>query len=65
LSTLPFHRRALLTRFGRAKPPGADYWIRVHRRAMACRFEIVWPDDGSARHLAFGACAGVAWKEDP
>ena len=26
---------------------------------------VVWPDDGSARHLAFGACAGVAWKEDP
>jgi FAD:protein FMN transferase len=36
----PFHRRALLTLRARAKAPAADYWIRVHRRAMACRFEV-------------------------
>jgi thiamine biosynthesis lipoprotein len=30
----------LLTLRARAKRPGAEYWIRVHRRAMACRFEV-------------------------
>jgi FAD:protein FMN transferase len=32
-------RRHLLTR-GPADDTGADYWVRVHRRAMACRFEV-------------------------
>jgi thiamine biosynthesis lipoprotein len=32
-------RRAFLTARGRT-PRASDYWIRVHRRAMACTFEI-------------------------
>ncbi len=40
MSAQTFDRRALLTLRARAKPAGADYWIRVHRRAMACRFEV-------------------------
>jgi thiamine biosynthesis lipoprotein len=30
---------------------GADYWIRVHRRAMACRFEVTLSGE-DARHIA-------------
>jgi FAD:protein FMN transferase len=31
-------------------PPSADHWIRVHRTAMACRFEIALSGE-DARHL--------------
>jgi len=33
-------RRALLNLEFTPADDGADYWIRVHRRAMACRFEV-------------------------
>jgi len=33
-------RRALLSLDFAPASDGADYWIRVHRRAMACRFEV-------------------------
>ena len=33
-------RRAFLTGAAGRRSIGEDYWIRVHRRAMACRFEI-------------------------
>jgi thiamine biosynthesis lipoprotein len=33
-------RRALLSLDFAPADEGADYWIRVHRRAMACRFEV-------------------------
>jgi thiamine biosynthesis lipoprotein len=42
---LSFHRRA--DDRAAAEDAGEDYWIRVHRRAMACRFEItVSGEDG-------------------
>jgi thiamine biosynthesis lipoprotein len=42
-------RQALAFDF-EAAPPEADYWIRVHKTAMACRFEIVLSgEDG--RHI--------------
>jgi thiamine biosynthesis lipoprotein len=42
-------RRAL---FGRLLPavPEAGHWIKVHRTAMACRFEVTLPSE-EARHL--------------
>jgi len=44
-----FARRAL---FGRLLPqaPEAGHWVKVHRTAMACRFEVTL-DSGDARHL--------------
>ena len=33
-------RDVLSIAWGRASDPRAEHWIRVHRRAMACRFEI-------------------------
>jgi thiamine biosynthesis lipoprotein len=33
-----------------ASERGADYWIRVHRRAMACRFEVTLSGE-DARHV--------------
>jgi thiamine biosynthesis lipoprotein len=42
-------RRAL---FGRLLPqaPEADHWVKVHRTAMACRFEVTL-DSADARHV--------------
>jgi thiamine biosynthesis lipoprotein len=40
-------RRHLLTR-GPADDAGADYWVRVHRRAMACRFEVTLSGEDAA-----------------
>ncbi len=41
-------RRLLAFRLGRG--PGADHWIRVFRRAMACRFEVTLSGE-DARHV--------------
>jgi thiamine biosynthesis lipoprotein len=49
-SIVPISRRQLLTLEGRQSESGTDNWIRVHRPAMACRFEVVLPG-GAARHL--------------
>ena len=43
------HTRRALFSF-RGSPPTADYWIRVHRAAMACRFEIALSGE-DARHV--------------
>ena len=45
----PIGRRAL---FGRLRPraPEAGHWVKVHREAMACRFEVTLPSE-AARHL--------------
>ncbi len=49
-------RRALLTRSLADSAAPADCWIRVHRRIMACRFEILLPgEDG--RHVAAARAA--------
>jgi thiamine biosynthesis lipoprotein ApbE len=40
-------RRAFLTGAARREPPG-DSWIRVYRRAMACRFEIMLDSQDAA-----------------
>lgn len=41
----PLTRRQLLS-FARTPPaPEAGHWIRVHRAAMACRFEVVLPGE--------------------
>lgn len=44
-------RRNLLRRETYRPAAEADYWIRVHRRAMACRFEITLAGE-DARHIA-------------
>jgi FAD:protein FMN transferase len=43
-------RRELLTfrRPARASADSSDFWIRVHRRAMACRFEIAFSGEDGA-----------------
>jgi thiamine biosynthesis lipoprotein len=45
-------RRALLTGFRAPSPaneaPTAGSWLRVHRTAMACRVEVVLPDEDAA-----------------
>ena len=46
-------RRQLLTfeveGDGHRRTPGTDHWIRVHRTAMACRFEVVLRDGDVAQ----------------
>ena len=54
-STPAISRRQFLSLDCSAPSPGAagadaDYWIRVYRRVMACRFEVVLPG-GDARFL--------------
>ncbi|HEV7499879.1 MAG TPA: FAD:protein FMN transferase [Vicinamibacteria bacterium] len=44
-----FTRRELFS-LGRADADDEGGWIRVHRAAMACRFEVLL-DDGDARHV--------------
>ena len=43
-------RRRMLLGLEERKPPSADHWIRVHRTAMACRFEIALSGEDAA-HL--------------
>jgi thiamine biosynthesis lipoprotein len=43
-------RRSFLRRQIAEADPRSEYWIRLHRRAMACRFEITL-DDRDARHM--------------
>lgn len=40
-------RRAFL-RLDLASARASDHWLRVHRQAMACRFEVVLPADGAS-----------------
>ncbi|HSC26500.1 MAG TPA: FAD:protein FMN transferase [Vicinamibacterales bacterium] len=43
------NRRQFLTLDAPVSPPPADgYWIRLHRGAMACRFEVVLPGEDAA-----------------
>jgi thiamine biosynthesis lipoprotein len=51
-----FSRRAFL-RLDLTPARARDYWVRVHRAAMACRFEVVLPAEGAA-HVA-GAHAAL------
>src|SRR5688500_16064280 len=47
-------RRTLLTRgpaVPRTSPPTADVWLRVHRAAMACRFDVLLSGE-DRRHTA-------------
>ena len=44
-------RRRLMALRLRDTSPGADHWIRIFRRAMACRFEITLSGE-DARHIA-------------
>ncbi len=43
-------RRSFLRRQVAEADPASDYWIRIHRRAMACRFEVTL-HDRDARHM--------------
>lgn len=46
-------RRDFLRPPAAAHGPAADFWLRVHRQIMACRFEIVLPgEDSGATPLA-------------
>jgi FAD:protein FMN transferase len=44
-------RRRLMAFRLRSDTPGADHWIRIFRRAMACRFEITLSGE-DARHIS-------------
>jgi hypothetical protein len=54
-------RRRLLLGLEERRPPAADHWIRVHRTAMACRFEITLSGE-DAHHL--GAAREVLEEAD-
>ncbi len=41
---MPLARRELLAFSSGVNPEDTEFWIRVHRAAMACRFEIILPD---------------------
>lgn len=47
----PLTRRDVIALQPSAWSPGADHWIRLHRTAMACRFEVALSGE-HARHLA-------------
>ena len=52
--TMLVDRRTLLSRgpsLPRTSPPTADVWLRVHRAAMACRFEVLLSGE-DRRHTA-------------
>jgi thiamine biosynthesis lipoprotein len=44
---LPVARRDLLSFASGGNPSDTEFWIRVHRVAMACRFEIALPAEGA------------------
>lgn len=46
--------------FGDRRRPGADHWIRVHRTAMACRFEVMLSEEDSADMAAARAALDEA-----
>jgi thiamine biosynthesis lipoprotein len=46
----PLSRRQLFAIPRGSEPPEEGHWIRVHRRAMACRFEVTLSDE-DARHV--------------
>jgi thiamine biosynthesis lipoprotein len=49
-------RRNFLSGAPRRRSPGDDYWIRVHRQAMACRFEVTL----GSQHAAWVPAARAA-----
>src|SRR6476661_8185320 len=49
---MPLTRRNFLSfDFGDRRDAAADHWIRIHRIAMACRFEVMLSSD-DARDMA-------------
>jgi len=54
---LPLTRRRFLARPRVETPRIEAYWVRVHRRAMACRFEITF--DGANAHFVPAAEAAL------
>jgi thiamine biosynthesis lipoprotein len=58
-------RREVITFRPRSRPSGEGHFIRVHRRAMACRFEVTLHDeDAAAVPAAREALAAVERVED-
>ena len=47
-SAMPVARREFLSFSARSYSRDTDFWIRVHRPAMACRFEIALPGEAAA-----------------
>ena len=46
----PTSRRAIFERLRGRAPAAGDHWIKVHRQAMACRFEVTLASE-DARHV--------------
>src|SRR2546427_12837817 len=46
----PLSRREMFWLRSRHRTEDSGFWVRVHRRAMACRFEITLPGEDS-RHI--------------
>ena len=44
---MPLARRGFLSFSSDRDPADTEFWIRVHRTAMACRFEIILPGDAA------------------
>src|SRR5918992_4922494 len=61
----PISRRDVLRARPASHPEGQEYWIRVHRRAMACRFEVTLSgEDASSVGAAQQALAEAARLEE-
>jgi thiamine biosynthesis lipoprotein ApbE len=60
---MPLARCEFLAFSSGPNPERTDFWIRVHRPAMACRFEITLPDgaasDIPAAHAALDAVDAI------
>jgi thiamine biosynthesis lipoprotein len=54
-------RRALFSRAAQPSSP-ADHWIRVHRRILACRFEVVLPGERPEHVLAAQKALDMAMR---
>ena len=61
MSPRPFARRELLARLRSHPGEARGHWIRVHRPAMACRFEVTLASEdpqGAQRTLRLSARGG-------
>src|SRR5215831_14230154 len=60
MSTALTRRNFLSFDFGDRRIPGSDHWIRIHRLAMACRFEVMLSEEDAGDMTAARAALDEA-----